>query len=116
MAINVSGESQSEGRLVLTPIDTPSYREFLAKILGAVSLAEDVVESILVEVGTEAEHAWIRARTASGDVSTSIEVELTSEVRDAMQGLLATHRDAIRDDLKLGLAKTIVAGLSAGDK
>lgn len=111
--VSNDGEAGSEGGVILTPIPSTVYQEHMARVRASISLGDDVVESIMVVLEPSGCVATIKARTAAGDVSESFQVEATDDLRFALEDMLDTHREAVRDLLLDGITKTLVAALAA---
>lgn len=111
--ITPSGDQTVDSGLVLNKIATPLYEQHIQSILSNLQLGEGVIETLVIEVSQDVAKAWVRAQTAAGDVSSSFQVFLDEDLLKPLNDLLALHRPTVRDELKLGMAKTMVAGLTS---
>ena len=110
--VRTAGASEAQGGTIVTRVSTPVYNDVMQRMMQSISLADDVVESAQVEYGTDGKvRAWVKARTAEGDVSEAFEVPVPPSIVDGMREMLTAHRDDVRLALKVGITKTAMAAL-----
>ncbi len=112
--IQAGGQTVSEGDIATQKLASSEYEQRVNDILAHLSLSGDVQAWLTVRVENGATVATARAATSDGRVTADIGIVLPDDVREGLSAALATAEAALRDKLKLAVARTIVAELTGG--
>lgn len=107
--MEADGNQEPTGDVALVKRSTPEHEAQINKMLDSLSLGPDAVESVLVYYDADGSRTSVRAMTGSGSVSVSADVETPQALQEELQKILEEHREAIRNELKVGVARTWVS-------
>lgn len=107
--MEADGTLETTGDVVVVKRSTPEHDEQLRVMTDSLSLGPDAVESVLVYVGSDGARTSIRAMTHGGGVSVSFDIVTPDSVLEELNKVLEEHRGNIQHELKIGIARTLVA-------